>query len=192
MFKENIRIKNLLQSLSVLIFLIFLSVNIFAQERTWATFTPQTGAWSILAPGVLKPDPEALETSSTKGSYSYTDYNGFFAVVYRDTPRRYVPWKPNYKSYYKKIRNDAVKAANGQLVSDNEFTNGVVKGREVHIKIPNGKVTGRESSVQTTYRIERFRMFFHGKRFYLVLAVLPQDQINSPVIDNYLNSFAAQ
>ncbi|MBA2494181.1 MAG: hypothetical protein H0V31_05735 [Acidobacteria bacterium] len=189
MFKSKIRTNKLLQSLGILL---ILSCSTFAQERTWKTFSPDNGAWSILAPGIMKPDSEALESPSTKGSYSYNNSNGFFAVIYRDSPRRYVPWKPNYKAYYKKIRDDFVKAAKGQLLKDEEFSNGNWRGREIHIKIPSGRMTGRESQVNTTYRVERFRMFFHGKRFYLLLVVLPEDEINTPAIDNYLDSFVAK
>jgi hypothetical protein len=189
MFKVKIRTNKLLQILGVLL---VLSGAAFAQGRTWNTFSPDNGAWSILAPGALKPDSEAQQSRSTMGSYSYSDHNGFFAVIYRDSPKRYVPWKPNYKAYYKKIRDDAVEAAKGQLLKDEEFTNGTVKGREVRIKIPDGIVTGRESQVRTKYRVERMRMFFHGKRFYLLLAVLPESEIDTPEIDNYLNSFVTK
>jgi hypothetical protein len=36
------------------------------------------------------------------------------------------------------------------------------------------------------------RMFFHGKRFYLLVAVLPENKIDAPEIDSYLNSFVAK
>lgn len=176
----------------ILIIIFILNVGFFAQERTWTTYSPLTGEWSVLAPGIMTPDSEALKTGSNKGSYTFNDYNGFFAVIYRDTPRRYVPWKPNYKAYYKKIRKDAMKAATGELIKDEEYTNGTIKGREVQIKIPNRKTATREGGVKTTYRIERFRMFFHEKRFYLVLAVLPEGEINTPAVDNYLNSFVVK
>ncbi len=189
MFKNKIWTNKLLQTLGILF---VLSGGAFAQERTWNTFSPDNGAWSILAPGVMQPDEEAQKARSTMGSYSYSDYNGFFAVIYRDSPRRFVPWKPNYKAYFKKIRDDAIEAANGQLLKDEEYSNGNVKGREVQIKIPDGRVMGRESQLKTKYRVERMRMFFHGKRFYLLVAVLPENKIDSPEIDNYLNSFVAK
>jgi hypothetical protein len=187
MFK--IKTNKLLQILGILF---ILSGGAFAQERTWNSFSPSNGDWTILAPGVMKPDEEARQPGSSMGSYSFNDYNGFFAVIYRDSPKRFVPWKPNYKAYFKKIRDDAVQAANGILLSDEEFSNGAVKGREVSIKIPDGRVMERESQLKTKYRVERMRMFFHGKRFYLLVAVLPENKINTPEIDNYLNSFVAK
>ncbi len=189
MFKNKIWTNKLLQTLGILF---VLSGGAFAQERTWNTFSPDNGAWSILAPGVMQPDEEAQKARSTMGSYSYSDYNGFFAVIYRDSPRRFVPWKPNYKAYFKKIRDDAIEAANGQLLKDEEYSNSNVKGREVQIKIPDGRVMGRESQLKTKYRVERMRMFFHGKRFYLLVAVLPENKIDAPEIDSYLNSFVAK
>jgi len=176
----------------ILLAFLVLSCSVFAQERTWKTFSPDNSAWTILAPGVMRPDGEAQQPNSTMGNYSYNDYTGFFAVIYRDSPKRFVPWKPNYKAYFKKIRDDAVQAANGVLLKDKEFTNGSAKGREVYIKIPDGKVLERESQVKAKYRVERMRMFFHGRRFYLLVAVLPENKIDDPEIEAYLNSFVAK
>ncbi len=74
MFKVKIRTNKLLQILGVLL---VLSGAAFAQGRTWNTFSPDNGAWSILAPDALKPDSEAQQSRSTMGSYSYSDHNGF-------------------------------------------------------------------------------------------------------------------
>jgi hypothetical protein len=189
MSNEKMRLNSPLIWLAVLL---ALSGGAFAQERTWKPFGPENGAWSILAPGVMKADAEALEAGSTKGSYSYSDFNGFFAVIYRDSPKRLVPWKPNYQSYYKKVRNDIIEAAKGELLTDVEFTNGGAGGREVRVKIPSGTMIGTEGQPKTKYRIERFRMFFHNKRFYLLLAVLPENEIDTPAIDGYFNSFVAK
>ena len=189
-FGQNPRLNKLFQSFAI--FLALCSCGFAQQERAWKTFSPAGGAWSILAPGEMRPDAEALESPSTKGSYSYSDFNGFFAVIYRDSPKRWVPWKPNYNSYFKKIRNDAVEAAKGQLLKDEEFSNGGATGREVYIKVPSGKLVGAEGQVITKYRGERLRMFFHEKRFYLLVAVLPEEDISSPAVNGYFNSFVAK
>jgi Ca-activated chloride channel family protein len=52
-------------------------------------------------------------------------------------------------------------------------------------------ITDKASKEQTTYRVERLVMFFHRKRFYLLVAVLPEQHINAPVIDSYFDSFVA-
>ena len=166
-----------------------MSSNVFVQERTWKTFSPDNGAWSILAPGVMSPDQEALESPSLMGSYSYNDTNGFFAVIYRDTPKGRVLWKPLKKAHFKKVRNDFIKSNKGQLLTDEKFSNGNIEGREVHIKVPDGRVMGRESQLVTKYRVQRLRMFFDDRRFYLLLAVLPEAEIDASVIDKYFNSF---
>ena len=181
--------KNLLQILGI--FLI-LCGSVYAQERTWKTFSPDSGDWSILSPGTLIPDEEALETPSTTGSYSYTDSDGYFAVVYRDTPRGNVLWKPLKKAHFKRVRKDFVKSANGELVKEKKITFGDETGREVYIKIPENRVMGRESQVKTTYRMQRLRMFFHNRRFYLLIAVLPEDEIDTPTINNYFDSFVVK
>ena len=178
--------------LPILVILLALSSSAPAQDRTWKTFSPYNSAWTILAPGVMRPDDEAQLPNSQMGSYSYNDFTGFFAVIYRDTPKRFVPWKPNYKAYFKKVRDDAVEAANGVLLKDEEFTNGSAKGREVYIKIPDGKIVERESQIKAKFRVERMRMFFHGKRFYLIVAVLPENKIDDPEVDSFLNSFVAK
>ncbi|MGI9036251.1 MAG: Ig-like domain-containing protein [Pyrinomonadaceae bacterium] len=167
-----------------------LNINIFAQEEwVWKQFSPSNQYWSILAPGSLKPDAEALDPNSKKGSYSFNDYHGFFAVIYRDSPRRYVPWKPDYDAYMKRVRDDVVQANNGEIIKEIEFSSRGVKGREVQVKFPSGTTRGPEGEVIKKYRVQRFRMFFIGTRFYVVLAVLPENEIDSPVVDRYLNSF---
>jgi hypothetical protein len=40
--------------------------------------------------------------------------------------------------------------------------------------------------------MERLRMFFHGKRFYLLIAILPEDEIDNAETNNYFNSFVAK
>ena len=185
MFKF-IKINTLLQFLGIIF---VFNTGIFAQDRTWKSFSPPSGGWTINAPGILKPDSEALKSPSDKGSYSYNDFTGFFAVIYRDSPKRWVPWKPDYTAYMKKNRDEAVKAVKGQLLSDQEFTMGNIKGREIFIKMPGTTVQERESPTKVIYRVERARMFFNDKRFYVLLVVLPEDEINAPAITNYLNSF---
>ncbi len=172
--------------------LLILSCNAFAQERTWKTFSPDNGAWSILAPGIMNPDREALESPSTMGSYSYNDPNGFFSVIYRDTPKGRLLWKPLKKAHFKKVRNDFIKSNKGELLKDEPFSNSNVEGREVHIKVPEGRIMGRESQVKTKHRVQRLRMFFDDRRFYLLLAVLPEEEIDTPVINNYFNSFVVK
>jgi hypothetical protein len=179
----------------ILFFGIFLvlSCEIFAQERNWKTFSPDNGTWSILSPCVMKPDAEAQQSASTKGSYSCNDFNGYFAVVYRDNPKWKVTLqKPFIKSYYRKIRDSFVKSTKGELTKEEEFSNGDVSGREFHIKMQNDKVFSRVDVMKTTYRVERLRMFFQNSRFYLLIAILPEDEIDSAAINNYFNSFAAR
>jgi len=189
MLKSKIRMNKFLQFLAIFI---VLNCSILAQERTWETFSPNNGEWSILAPGIMNPDKEALESSSTMGSYSYNDSNGFFAVIYRDTPKGRILWKPFKKSHFTKVRKDFIKANNGELLKDEKFSNGTVTGREVHIKVPDGRALGRESQVKLKYRVQRLRMFFDDRRFYLLIAVLPENEIDAHAINNYFNSFAVK
>ena len=170
---------------------LLLSCAAFAQERTWKTFTPEGGAWSVFAPGELKPDAEAQETPSKQGSYSYNDSNGFFAVVYQDNPKwLHTLWKPFISSHYNKVRKSFVKSSKGKLLKEQNFTSGKISGREIWIRMPEGKELNAESQVKMRHRVQRVRMFFEGSRFYLLLAVLPEDEIDSFAIDNYFNSFA--
>ncbi len=190
MIKNKMRTNKLLLILGL--FLI-LSGTVFAQERTWKTFSPDNREWTILAPGLMKPDSEALQSPSTKGSYSYSDTTGFFVVAYRDAPKlRLTFQKPFINSYFRKIRNDAVKSAKGQLLSDEKFTNGEVSGREVYIKMSTGRETSRESGIKLMNRVERIRMFFRDNRLYVLLAVMPEDKINTSEVNNFLNSFVAK
>lgn len=186
---RKIGMKIFLYSLGLLL---VLSSGVFAQNWNWKTFSPENGAWSITAPGVMRPDEEALEPDSNKGSYSYNDFDGFFAVIYRDSPKRWVPWKPNYSSYYKRITKDFIKAAKGTLLKETEFTKGDWKGREVYIRVPVGTITGTEGQSVPKYRTERLRMFFHGKRFYLLLAVVRPADVDSPGVNQFFDSFTAK
>lgn len=188
-FNKKTRLKKFTYSLLIVI---ALSGGVYAQDWTWKTFSPENRAWSIQAPGEMKPDEEALEPRSNKGSYSYNDFNGFFTVVYRDSPKRWVPWKPDYSSYYKKVRKDIVKAGKGKLLKEKVYSKGDWNGREVYVKIPVGTITGIEGKNVPKYRIERFRMFFHGKRFYLLMAVVREAEVDSPEINNFFDSFTAE
>lgn len=185
--KGKIRVSKFLQLFGILL---VLSCAAFAQERNWKTFSPNNGEWSILAPGVMNPDPEALESPSTMGSYSYNDINGFFSVIYRDTPKGRILWKPFKKAHFSKVRKDFIKANKGELIKDEEFSNGAITGREVYIKVPDGRIMGAESQIKTKYRVQRLRMFFDDRRFYLLLAVLPEEEINDAAVNNYFTSFA--
>jgi hypothetical protein len=179
-------ITHLLKILLILPILAF-SSNLFAQDRTWQTFTPRTGGWSVLAPANLNPDAEALKQGSKQGSYVYNDSNGFFAVVYKDySPLNFMFGR---KSHFGKQRDTVIKANNGKLISDVEFTSGNLKGREVQIRMPDNRVIDRESNIKPSYRVQRFRMFFDSYRFYMILAVLPEADINAPAVTDYLNSF---
>jgi hypothetical protein len=186
MVKDKIRMSALIRLLGI--FFLFICSS-FAQDRTWETFSPENGVWSILAPGVLTPDKEAAEPDSMMGSYSYTDANGFFAVIYRDTPKGRLLWSPLKKAHFKKVRKDFIKSNRGTLLKDQKFSNGAVEGREVYIKVPDGIVLRSESQVKTKFRVQRLRMFFDDRRFYLLLAVLPEGEIDAPAINNYFNSF---
>ena len=176
--------------LSSLAIILFLSSGVLAQEWAWKNFNPPGKSWSILAPGEMKPDEEALEPGSKMGSYAYSDFYGYFAVVYRDAPKGFlISFKPDYKAHYKKVKNDFITASRGQLLKEEDFVSGRAKGRELHIKVPTGTMTGIEGQVITKYRIERLRMFFIGRRFYMLLAVLPEDIVNTPTVDKFFNSF---
>ncbi len=165
----------------------------FGQERNWKTFTPDTGAWSIFAPGEMRYDAEALDTLSTKGGYTYNDPGGFFAVVYEDSASWKVTiWKPFIGSHYKKIRNSFVKNSKGELLKDVKFKNKGESGREFFVKIPDGRILDSEGQFKMRYRTGRFRIFFHGKRCYMLLAVLPENEINSAAINAYFDSFVAK
>lgn len=170
MSKTGNRINKLLLSFAIII---WASLGAPAQEteRTWETFSPPSGDWSVLSPGAMKPDAEVSKAKSKKGAYAYNDSTGFFAVMYRDMPR--VPKKLDV--YYNETRDGAVKGFGGRLLRDYEFT--------------NGAITGREIVIEGATRMERARMFFHGKRLYVVLAVLPGDEMRTPEITAYLNSF---
>jgi len=178
--------------LSPLIIILILSGGARAQEWNWKSFSPAGGAWSILAPGAMLPDAEAQEANSKVGSYAYTDFYGFFAVVYRDSKQSFWSLKPDYSNYYKKVRNDFIKANKGQLLREENYVKGDSIGRDLRIKIPVGQITGLEGKSITKYRIERIRMFFVGKRFYLLLAVLPEDIVETPAVTQFFDSFAVK
>ena len=167
-------------------FLFCLSGTIFAQDRTWTPFTPKNGEWTILAPGNLTPDEEAQKPKSSKGSYAYVDFNGFFAVIYRDFSRWQMVSK---KGQMSKQRDTVLSASKGSLIRDTEFTSGDISGREVWIRMPDTRVMSRESNIKPRHRVQRFRMFFKGNRLYMLLVVLPEEDINSVVVSNHLNSF---
>ena len=187
MIKGKIRINKLLLSFLILIVLVSCAV---AQKRTWNAFSPANSNWTIISPGILRPDAEAMAPSSNKGSYSYSDINGFFAVIYRDAPKIRLPFGTSNKAYLKKERDDDVKANNAILLKDEEFTTAKNEpGREIHVKMPSSTVLSNEGERKIVYRIQRVRMFFHGKRFFALLVVLPEEEIDSPEVNKFFTSF---
>lgn len=177
--------------LKTLVIISFLGCTyVSAQDWNWKPFKPAEQPWTILAPGPMKPDAEAEDIDGPKGSYSYNDFNGFFAVIYRDSPRRFLPWKPNYSGYIENVRDDVIEANRGELLKETDFTNHGVKGREAYVKFPTGTTQGAEGQTIIKYRVQRFRMFFIGRRFYVILAVMNENLIDKPEIDRYFESFS--
>jgi hypothetical protein len=187
MFQTNIRCKIPLQTFAILLFLCGAA---FAQERTWKTFTPAIGDWSILAPGELKSDPDGIELLGKKGGYSYVDKTGFFAVIYENSPGWAVTiYKPFMGSHFKKVRNKFVKDSKGKLLKEVKFKSGDKKGREYYVQIPDGKTLDNEGQWTERFRIARYRAFLDGNRFYTLLAVVPENEVYTPAIDKFFTSF---
>lgn len=161
-------------------------------ERKWKTFTPETGDWSILAPGEMKTDPNAIESLGKRGGYSYSDATGFFAVVYENSSGWAVAFsKPFIGSHYKKIRNSFVKNSNGKLLKDEKIKINGKSGREFYVQMPDGRVLDNEGQLKSRYKVARFRVFFQGNRCYMLLAVVPENEVNTFPINDYFNSFVA-
>lgn len=186
------RIININTLIHVFALLSLLNFSAFGQDRNWQTFAPTGAEWSVLSPGLMMPDAEAAKPKSKRGSYSYNDADGFFAVIYQDSKGGFAPFKPSTNSFFNKQRDLVIKANDGRLIKEEDFTSGEIKGREVQIRIGAAAFAGREMQTKPSFRVQRFRMFFVGKRFYVVLAVLPAEQINEPAVSNFLNSFAVR
>lgn len=183
------RVKLLLNTFGLLM---FFCCAVFAQERTWETFTSDNGDWSILAPGTMETSPDARDKLDEKGSYSYGDETGFFAVIYENSPALVVTlYKPFIGSHYKSIRKKFVKDSKGKLLKDEKFKYGNFSGREFLVQIPDGKILDSEGQWKSRYRVARFRVFMQGNRCYILMAVVPENEVNTASINNYFNSFAA-
>src|SRR5687768_8331539 len=95
--------------LSSLAVIMFFSSGVLAQDWAWKPFSPAGKSWTILAPGEMTPDEEALEPRSKMGSYRYSDFYGFFAVVYRDASKGFlISLPPDQKKHFKKVKNDFI------------------------------------------------------------------------------------
>lgn len=166
--------KKLISAFSLLL---ILAVGFSAQEtpRNWQLFTPDNGDFTILAPGKMHPDDNASKGNKKKGSYGYKDKTGFFAVLYQKMP--HAPKKPD--KYFDKSRDLAVKGVNGRLISENNFSGNGFKGREIFVQMDYG-------------RVERARMFFNGKRLYVLIAIVPSTEIKGDAINKYMSSFTAK
>lgn len=153
------------------LFIFLFTLNSLAQDRNWTTFTPPDGAFSILSPGKMETDADARNNPEKRGTYTYADLFGFFAVGYRQLPKM----PPDVKAYYVKTRDGAVAGVKGKLVKEEDFTNGGMTGWDLHIKTENG--------------MERARMFFHANRFYVIIASSSEEEVDSDEFNNYFNSF---
>ncbi len=187
-----IRIKKAAYLFALSIIFTFAAQAQTQEDRKWKTFTPDTKDWSILAPGTMQTDPEAIDSLGKKGGYSYRDGTGFFAVVYENSAGWVVMFnKPFIGSHYKKIRDSFVKSSKGKLIKDEKFKANGDSGREFYVEIPDGRVLDNEGQLKSRTKIGRFRIFFHGNRCYMLLAVVPQDQVNTFPINDYFTSFVA-
>lgn len=166
--------KKLILSFSVLF---IFAIGAAGQEtlRNWQPFTPKTGDFTILSPGPMRPNSDAADGSTKKGLYGYKDKTGYFAVLYQKMPHE--PKKPG--KYFDKNRDGAVKGVNGRLLRETDFSFNGFSGREFLIEMDYGQV-------------ERARMFFHGKRLYVVIAIISATEANSNSINKYMESFTAK
>lgn len=160
-----------------------------AQKWNWKTYNPPNQPWTILSPGKMTPDEEA-ESGGNKGSYAYNDFNGFFAVIYRDASKRLFFFNPNYKEFIKDVRDGVAEANNGEIIKDTIFERRGMKFREVQVKFPSGTTRSPEGRTVSKFRVQRFRMFFIGNRFYALLAVLPEEDVDKVEISEFLDSFS--
>ncbi len=161
-------------SISVLLILV---ASALGQEtfRNWQPFTPSNGDFTILSPGPMHPNSDASAGSEKKGLYGYKDKTGYFAVLYQKMPHQ--PKKPG--KYFDKNRDGAVKGVNGRLLRETDFSYNGFSGREFVIEMDYGQ-------------IERARMFFHGKRLYVVIAIIPATEADSDSINKFMGSFSAK
>lgn len=164
--------KNLIFILSIIL---TLTLGTSAQQnfqQNWQLFTTPNRDFTILSPGQMRPNDDAASGSKKKGSYGYKDKTGSFIVLYQKMPKQ--PKKLD--KYFDKSRDLAVKGVNGRLLKENSFSSNGFTGREIFVQMDYG-------------RVERARMFFHGKRLYVVLAIVPDTEVNTDEINSYMSSF---
>ena len=107
---------------------------------------------------------DARDKLDEKGSYSYGDETGFFAVIYENSPALVVTlYKPFIGSHYKSIRKKFVKDSKGKLLKDEKFKYGNFSGREFLVQIPDGKILDSEGQWKSRYRVRTISRVYARK-----------------------------
>ena len=150
-----------------------------AQVAAWQEFTSREGRFSVLFPG--KPLHQEANEPSPLGEIAghlygvTTSPNGGFFVGYHD-----FPMLPNVRIDRRRAltgaRDGAIRNVQGTLETEKRLTLNGHPGREFAASAPMG------------VRV-RARLYFVGNRMYSVIATGSREELNSPDVGKFLESF---
>ncbi len=149
------------------------------QRVTWKEFSSKEGMFSVLLPGTPTVQTQKLNTrAGVLDLYFFVvEQDGFqYLVSYNDYPEAMIR-EANADKVLDGARNGVVANVQGRLSSESRVWLAENPGRELRIKIPDGR------------QAMRTRLYFVKNRLYQVGVVSSEDGSASEDISKFLNSF---
>jgi hypothetical protein len=149
------------------------------QRATWREFSSKEGRFSVLVPGTLSEQTQNLTTQAGAIDLHFfvVEQDGFqYLVSYNDYPDAMVR-EANADKVLDGARDGVVANVQGRLLNEAKVWLADYPGRELRIKIPEGR------------QAMRTRLYFVGNRLYQVGVLSAEDGAAAEEIGKFLNSF---
>ncbi len=153
-------------------------------KANWQAFSPAGGNFSVLMPG--EPADKSRTQDSPSGQatthlYIYSTNDAAYAVSYTDRPASTAGDDP--QQFLNRLRDAQAAKSGGKLLAESPIRlANAWPGLELRASVSQGD--GKHAM--------RTRMYLVNKRLYQVLVILPQDQLSSPDVEKFLDSFKLQ
>ena len=152
------------------------------QRVTWKEFSSKEGRFSVLVPGTPSEQTQNLDTGvgAIDLHFFIVEQDGFqYLVSYNDYPDAMVR-EADADKVLDGARDGVVANVQGRLLNEVKVWLADYPGRELRIRIPEGRQTMRT------------RLYFVGNRLYQVGVLSAEDSAAADEISKFLNSFKLQ
>jgi hypothetical protein len=162
-----------------MLFSLLIVSTAFAQKAAaWEKFSSVEGRFSILFPSKPTAKKEKLGETDTAYTYTAETATGVFVASYMDLPGAF---KTDEEKNFVLDggRDGSLENIDGKLLYEKKITLSGYLGREFSISMKDKGLTLRSKT----------RLFLVGQRAYQLLALVPEENADSPDIDKFLSSF---